>query len=389
MIKYPLATETWDEEELEAMKRVISSNRFSMGPEVENFEKGFANYFGSKYAIMVNSGSSANLLCIAALFFHSKYKLKKGDEVIVPAVSWSTTYAPLQQYGLKVKFVDIDLKTLNIDIKKLKEAVTEKTKLIFTVNLLGNSNDFDAIQEIIKGKNIILLEDNCESMGAKYKGKFLGTFGVMGTFSMFYSHHISTMEGGMIVTDDLELADILKSLRAHGWTRNISNESELHNKNEDTFYEMFNFILPGYNVRPLELEGAIGSVQLKKLENIVENRRENAKYFLGTFGELKSILIQKEIGESSYFGFSIIVKETSKFSREDLLRVFRKNNIECRPIVAGNFTRNSVIKYFDYEIHDTLKNADFLHENGLFIGNHHYDCKDKLKQIYKIIQELD
>ena len=214
MINYPLATDTWDDEEYKAINRVIESNRFTIGPEVEMFEKEFARYFGSKHAVMVNSGSSANLIAISALILSDKYDLNKGDEVIVPAVSWATTYTVLHQCGLKLRFVDIDLDTFNLDLNELKNAITGNTKAIFAVNLLGNPNDFDKLVSICNDNDLILIEDNCESMGAKYNGKYAGTFGVCGTFSTFYSHHMATMEGGMVLTDDDELNDIMKSIRS-------------------------------------------------------------------------------------------------------------------------------------------------------------------------------
>ena len=193
MKKYSLATTTWDNKEIEAIHRVIDSDFYSMGKEVKAFEEEFAKLFGSKYAIMVNSGSSANLIAVGALMFSKKYNLQAGDEVIVPAVSWATTYTPLQQYGLKLKFVDIDLDTLNLDLDEVEKAIGEKTKAIFAVNLLGNPNDFDRLLDICEKNNLILIEDNCESMGATYNNKQAGTFGVMGTFSTFFSHHIATM----------------------------------------------------------------------------------------------------------------------------------------------------------------------------------------------------
>lgn len=183
--KYTLATTTWDHAEYDAMQKVIKSEMFTMGPKVFDFEKQFAKYFSKKYAIMVNSGSSANLIMIAALRYSQKYSLNEGDEVIVPAVSWSTTYMPLQQYNLKLKFVDIDLDTLNFNLSALEEAITDDTKAIFAVNLLGNPNNFDEIERIIGNRNILLLEDNCESMGAKFNGKLAGGFGLMGSFSSF------------------------------------------------------------------------------------------------------------------------------------------------------------------------------------------------------------
>ena len=183
---YPLANSTWDQDEFDAMQRVIESSQFTMGERVKAYERGFADYQESRYAVMVNSGSSANLLMVAALFFKSTRPLKPGDEVIVPAVSWSTSYTPLHQYGLKLKFVDVDLETLNFDLDALESAVSENTRLIMAVNLLGNPNEFNRITEIIGGREIALIEDNCESLGAKFGGKKAGSFGVIGSFSSFF-----------------------------------------------------------------------------------------------------------------------------------------------------------------------------------------------------------
>ena len=373
--KFPLATASWGKEEIDAMQRVIASGMFTMGENVQAFERDFAQYVGSKHCVMVNSGSSANLLMVAALFYtkNPALKLKRGDEVIVPAVSWSTTYYPLYQYGLKIKFVDIDLHTLNYDLDQLKQAVTDKTRMIMAVNLLGNPNDFDRINQIIGGRNIVLMEDNCESMGAKFNGKHAGTFGVMASFSSFFSHHISTMEGGLIVTDDEELYHILLSLRAHGWTRNLPKHNHVcGTKSDDPFEEAFRFVLPGFNVRPLELEGALGVEQVKRLPQMIEERRKNGKLLQQTLANHPDILIQQEIGESSWFGFSLVIKPGSKLTREALLMKLNELGFECRPIVAGNFAKNEVVKYFDSEIHGRLKNAEQIDRSGLFVGNHHY-----------------
>ncbi len=373
--KFPLATASWGQEEIAAMQRVIASGMFTMGENVKACETSFAQYVGSKHCVMVNSGSSANLLMVAALFYtkNSALKLKRGDEVIVPAVSWSTTYYPLYQYGLKIKFVDIDLHTLNYDLDQLEMAVTDKTRAIMAVNLLGNPNDFGRIWQIIDGRNILLIEDNCESMGATYQGRQAGTFGVMGSFSSFFSHHISTMEGGLIVTDDEELYQILLSLRAHGWTRNLPKKNLVcSDKSDDPFEESFRFVLPGYNVRPLELVGALGIEQVKRLPKMVEERRKNGKMLQAALVDHPDILIQREIGESSWFGFSLVIRPDSKLTRKALVAKLNELGFECRPIVAGNFAKNEVVKYFDSEVHGTLKNADHIDQNGLFVGNHHY-----------------
>ena len=392
MTNYALASSTWDENEYRAIQKVIDSDMFTMGAKVAQYEKNFAEFFGSEYALMVSSGSTANLLMIASLFFTKNLdlKLKRGDEVIVPAVSWSTTYFPLQQYGLKVKFVDIDAETLNIDLDKLSDAITDKTRVIFTVNLLGNPNDFNRINEIIADKNIFILEDNCESMGATLDGKQAGTFGVMGTYSSFFSHHIATMEGGCIVTDDEELYHILLCIRAHGWTRNLPKFNKVTGKkSDDSFDEAFKFVLPGYNVRPLEMSGALGIEQLKKLPNFIETRRENAKLFQSLFGSHPYLSIQRETGESSWFGFSLIIKEGAPYNRSELVQLFAKNGIECRPIVTGNFLKNKeVLEYFDYEISGTLDAAEYLDKNGLFVGNHQNNIETEIKLLAEVLAEI-
>mgnify|MGYP000389152661 CR=1 FL=1 len=388
-IIYPLASPSWDNKEYDAMQRVISSGLFSMGKEVKLFEEQFAVYFGKQYAIMANSGSSANLLMIAALFFKKDNPLKKGDEVIVPAVSWSTTYMPLQQYGLKVKFVDIDLETLNFDLTALESAVTNNTKLILSVNLLGNPNDFNEINRIIGKKDIYLLEDNCESMGAEFDGKKAGAFGLMGSFSSFFSHHISTMEGGLVITDDIELYHIMLSIRAHGWTRNLPENNLVSGiKSKNPFDESFKFVLPGYNLRPLELSGAIGQEQLLKLDDFVSKRRKNAEVFQRVMSNIKGVIIQKEIGQSSYFGFSIVLDDQLKSHKNDLVDLLIQKGIECRPIVGGNFVKNPVIKYFEYTIHGNLINADKIDKNGFFVGNHHYDLEEQILYFGALLKEF-
>tara|TARA_B110000879_G_scaffold183021_1_gene241437 strand:+ start:106 stop:1275 length:1170 start_codon:yes stop_codon:yes gene_type:complete len=387
MNNYPLATSTWDHKELEAIQSVIDRDIFSMSDSVAQFEKDFAKFISRKYCVMVSSGSAANLIATAALFYTKNPMLKRGDEVIVPAVSWSTTYFPLHQYGLKLKFVDIDLDTLNYDLEALESSITDNTKMIMVVNLLGNPNNFDIINNLIKDKDIVIFEDNCESMGAEFKGKQAGTFGAVGTFSTFFSHHMGTMEGGFVSTDDEEIYHILLSLRAHGWTRNLPQKNQVSNKSDDWFEESFRFVLPGYNVRPVEMSGAIGIEQLKKLPLFLKQRRENAKIFVELFANHPNFIIQKDIDNSSWFGFSLIVRPESNLNRKDVISTLQENNIECRPIVTGNFTRNEVMKYFDYEVHEELKNADYLHDNGFFVGNGHSLLEGNIRNLYNILSK--
>lgn len=388
-MKYELALTSWNEDEKEVAKAVIDSGFTTMGKEVKEYEEMFAKHFSSKYCVMVNSGSSANLLAVAALFYTKNNPLKAGDEVIVPAVSWATTYYPLYQYGLHLKFVDIDLNTLNYDLEALKNAVTDKTRMIMVVNLLGNPNDFAKIKEIIGHRNIMLIEDNCESLGATFEGKYTGTFGRMGTFSSFFSHHISTMEGGMILTDEEELYQILLSTRSHGWTRILPKHNLVcSDKSDDLFVEQFRFVLPGYNVRPLEIMGAIGKKQLAKVNGFNDYRRQNAKYFKEKFADSKYFITQSEIGNSSWFGFAIILKENVPFTRKALLDYLASKEIDTRPIVAGNFTKNEVLKYFDYELAGEMKNADFIDSHGFFVGNHQFDIREKIDYLCNCITDF-
>lgn len=391
-MNYKLASSTWDDKEIQAIHRVIESDKFSMGDEVAKYEEEFANFFGSKYCVMVSSGSTANLLMIASLFFtkNKDHKLSRGDEIIVPSVSWSTTYFPLQQYGLKLVFVDIDKYSLNYDLDKLKLSISDNTRAILAVNLLGNPNDFNEINSIIEDKDIFLLEDNCESMGARFNDKYTGTFGLMGTFSSFFSHHIATMEGGCVVTDDEELFHILLTLRAHGWTRNLPKFNHVTGvKSDDFFEESFKFVLPGYNVRPLEMSGAVGIEQLKKLPNFIRNRIKNAELFKDLFSEHPYISIQSEIGISSWFGFSLILKENCPISRMEFVRELNKHKIECRPIVTGNFLKNKdVLTYFDYELICSNENAEYLEENGLFVGNHQVDITKEINFLDEVTKDV-
>jgi CDP-6-deoxy-D-xylo-4-hexulose-3-dehydrase len=386
MIKYPLASSTWDEKEIEAINGVIAKDMYTMGAGVKQFEEDFASYVNSKYAVMVNSGSSANLIAVAAMFFTKNPKLKRGDEVIVPAVSWSTTYYPLAQYGLKLKFVDVDLHTLNFDLEQLKNAVSDQTKMILAVNLLGNPNNFDAINEIIGDKDIILMEDNCESMGAEFKGKQTGTFGLVGTYSTFYSHHMATMEGGLIVTDDEEMYHVMICLRAHGWTRHLPKENHVSNKSDNAFEESFRFILPGYNVRPVEMSGVIGVEQLKKLPSFLDYRRKNAELFVSLFENHKDFYIQKNIDNSSWFGFSFIIKPESTLDRAEVVKKLEANQIDCRPIVTGDFTKNEVLKHFDYEIFGEMTNAQYLDKKGFFVGNHQVDLTQEIHHLFEVLK---
>ncbi len=386
-MKYSLSNDTWDNQEIEAAYKVIDSRLFTMGRNVKEYEKAFAQKFGAKYAVMSNSGSSANLLTMAALLYSGR--LVRGDEILVTAVSWSTTYFPISQMGFKLRFVDIDLGTLNVDVDALEAAITPATKAVMLVNLLGNPNEFDKIQKICDKYNLIMLEDNCESMGSTFNGKKAGTFGLIGSYSTYFSHHLCTMEGGVNVTDDEELYHYMLSIRSHGWTRHLPDDSKIYKKLNDPFYESFNFIMPGFNVRPLEIEAATGIEQLKKLDAFILQRRKNADLFKKRISEETSFLTQQEIGEASWFGFAIILPEDIKGKRDLFTDALRANDIEVRPIVAGNFARQKALKFLDYSIGGELKNADYIHDNGFFVGNHSIEMSENINLLIDVLKSVN
>jgi len=382
---YPLANSTWGPEEQQALQDVIASDRYTMGAKVRAYEEQFASHFGKKYAVMTSSGSTANLLALSALFYHPDFDIEKGDEIIVPAVSWSTTYFPVSQLGLKLRFVDIDPETLNIDLSKVSDAITPRTKAVFGVNLLGNPIEADKLRKICKDADIFLLEDNCESMGAKYDGEQAGAFGLFGTFSSFFSHHICTMEGGMVITDDRKLYDNMLSIRAHGWVRDLPEDTHLQ-VDDDPFVKQFRFVLPGYNLRPLEMEGALGTPQLAKLNGFVSERRKNGAYFQSLFADLDYLDIQSERGESSWFGFAMILKGPLQGQRSALVDAFKGAEIECRPIVTGNFLKNPVITHLEHSVATTMTAADNVDVNGIFVGNHHYPITAQIDRLFEVVQ---
>ena len=307
--------------------------------------------------------------------------------MMIGCISWATTFHPLHQYGLKLKFVDIDLETLNYDIEELKKAITPNTKMIVTVSVLGNPNYFDVIESLCKENDIILFDDNCESMGARYHGKYTGTSGLINTYSTFFSHHISTMEGGLIMTDDYEIYCLCKSLRNHGWTRDQDEDSPIFKRKEDDFFEAYRFILPGYNVRPGELQGALGLQQLKKLPDMLEQRRKNARYFQQKFINDKRFIIQKEVGESSWFSFTMIINPQSNVKREAVFAALKKADIGYRIITGGNFLEHDVIAYFDYEVTKS-SNASYAHNYGFFVGNAPKDMTQEIDLLEKALKDI-
>jgi CDP-4-dehydro-6-deoxyglucose reductase, E1 len=384
---YDLASSSWGEEEIAALHRVINGGQLTIGPNVRQFEEDFARKFGVHHALMVSSGSAANLVGLAALFYKKDRPLQRGDEVIVPSISWATTYYPLQQYGLRLRFVDVELESLNMDVAQLERALTPRTRMVVAVSILGNPAALDVLRAFCDRHALYLFEDNCESMGSSLNGQPCGTFGDINTFSTFFSHHISTMEGGVLATNDTELYHLARSLRAHGWTRDLPQDSTIFEKRDDDFFEAYRFILPGYNARPLELSGAVGIEQLKKLDRMVDIRRRNAALFESLFAGDERFIIQQERpgARSSWFSFTVILNPKLDMDRREVMRAMREADIGYRIITGGCFLRHDVVKYFDYDTVGEIVNANVAHDRGFFVGNHPRDLAPQIERFYQVL----
>ncbi len=375
MYKFPLIFNSFTEEDAKSIYDVFKSGNLTQGSITADYESSIASYFGSKYAIAVNSGSSANLLILSALLYsdHPINSLSPGDEILVPAVSWITTYSPIIQLGLVPKIVDIDPHTLNICPKSLLKAITPKTKCIFAVNLLGLPCDYNQLFSICSKYNLLLIEDNCESMGSIYNKKYSGTFGLMSSQSTYMSHHISTIEGGFILTDDEYMRDLTLSLRSHGWARDLSERSLLYkesraNESKEFLPSDFLFLLPGYNLRTTEINSILGLRQLSKLKSIVEERRYIScefKNILALYSDC--IYTQSDPYYSSCFGFPLISRNYNFLN--PLRKALQSAGFETRPIVTGNIMRHPVSRFFPKQ-DVPLSNADLIHTNGIYIGNY-------------------
>ena len=344
-----------------------------MGKKVKQFEEMFAQYLGCKYAVMVNSGSSANLLALSVLCNPLlTTSMKQGSEIITPAVTWATTVYPIANVGCVPVLVDVELETYNIDPAQARLAVTENTRAIVPVHLLGNPCAIDSIQDIAKEKNLFVVEDACESTGAEFLGQKVGTFGDMGTFSFYISHHISTIEGGMVVTNNEDYCEYLKAMRAFGWVRDLNRKKTLEGENPG-IDPRFLFYTYGYNFRPTEIQGAFGIHQIKKLDRFIIARRKNAAYWnrkLKPFADLLSLPQEGTDSRHVYFGYPVTIKPEAPFDRGDLVTRLESKGIETRPIMAGNMTEQPVMNHLKHRVVGDLRNSRLVMRRSFFFGNH-------------------
>ncbi|MHB1947011.1 MAG: DegT/DnrJ/EryC1/StrS family aminotransferase [Gammaproteobacteria bacterium] len=360
-------------DEIYAALETMLSTYTTMGKKVKIFENQYAEYTQSQYGVMSNSGSSANLLSVAALANPvTQDHLQAGDEVIVPTLSWSTTIWPIVQHNLIPVLVDCDINDLNLDLNKLEAAIGPKTRAIKLVHVYGNPCNMDGIMSLAKKYNLQVIEDCCEAMGATYDNKPVGSFGRIGNFSTFFSHHISTLEGGICVTNDFDLAETMRILRAHGWSR----EADEHKKYVDRYPEIdprFIFINTGYNLRPTEVNAAMGLYQLPKLNQYIDRRRQAAAFYQKHLSKYSDYFyLQQETPKSKHvwFGFTIVLKENTPFTLKEITSYLQSHGIETRPIIAGNLARHPVFNMLQHRIGGDLSAADAVMKRGFAIACH-------------------
>jgi len=384
-MKYPLLSNAFSESDILEGQKILKSKQITMSSKTKLFEKKFAEYIGSKFALMVNSGSSANLLALSLLTNPMRKKrLNPGDEVIVPVVCWSTSLWPIIQHGLKPVFVDIDLNNLNISLKELEKKITKKTKAIFCVHVLGLSADMLKLKRIANKNKLMIVEDTCESFGTKFKNKFLGTFGEAGTFSFYYSHQITSGEGGMIICNNKEDYEILLSLRSHGWAREKFIQKK-YKKNYSNLDPRFLFINSGYNLRPTEIQAAIALNQFKRKNIFKANREFNRNEIIKRVKSHKKFCNQinflnvEENISPSWFGLAIFIDKKYANKKSKYLKYLEEKGIETRPIISGNFVNQPAIKLYELnKKNEKFKNAQIIEDSGFFIGLHTKKINSKL-----------
>ena len=374
--KYSLLSDAFNEKDINEGINVLKSKKITISKITKNFEKYFAKKIGAKYALMTNSGSSSNLLALSALTNPLNIKkITPGSEVILPAICWSTSLWPIIQNNLKPIFVDVKIDTFNIDIDKIEKKITKKTKAIMIVHVLGTSTNMTKLMQLTKKYKLTLIEDTCESLGATYKKKQLGTFGRFGTYSFYYSHQITSGEGGMIVCNDSKDYNILKSLRSHGWSRDTLFHKNYSKKYKD-LDNRFLFIGPGFNLRPTEIQAAIAFNQFKRFNKMIKLRSDNRKKIINNLKKHKNwnnqfefVKIDKMI-KPSWFGLPILIKD-KKINKKKFLEKLTKKGIENRPIISGNFLNQPASKLYNFSFKkNDFKISDDIEKRGFFIGLH-------------------
>lgn len=388
-MRVKLHERAFGEEEIAAVVEALRSTNGTSGDKVREFERKFG-----ERAVLCNSGSSANLLAIAALTNPvTENRLMPGDEVIVSSLSWSTTVWPLVQHGLVPVIVDIDPETLNIDMDKAREAIGKRTRAIMPVHVYGNPCDMESLAEL-KASGMFVIEDCCEAMSATaYSNNFLskipvGSVGDISTFSFYFSHHMTMIEGGLVIAKTKELSDLLRILRAHGWVRDLDDATAYHAEHPD-IDPRFLFVNAGYNLRATELQAAMGLVQFKKMPDFLSQRRVIASGLRRVFAKYQDVLrVQKENGESSYFGFTVVVRQGATFTAKSLREHFERRGVETRSIICGNIARQPGMKLWPHRVVGGLRHADQVMQSGFSIGCHQNMTDESVEHVRVVLQEF-
>ena len=370
---YPLLEDPYRKKDLTSAIKVIKTGKITIGKHTINFERKFSKKINTNFSVMVNSGSSANLLALQCLINpYRKNRLKSGDSVLIPSVCWSTSLWPIIQSGLKPVFVDVDIKTLNLDLDDLSKKINKRTKALMLVHVLGNSTNMDKLMHILKKNKIILIEDTCESLGSKFKNKYLGTFGEFSSFSFYSSHQISSGEGGMVCCKNFDDYEIIKSLRSHGWSRDLKNAKKISTQNRH-LDSRFIFYNSGFNLRPTDVSAAIGYSQFKDMNKLINIRNINRNKIVSSLKQNPKInnnfyfIEPNKNTKPSWFGIPILIKNEN--NRKKFLYDLEKRGVETRPIISGNFLRQpSVIKYNLVNKKSKFHNSDIINNKGFFIG---------------------
>lgn len=377
-LHFPLVDSSYDNEEILGCISTLLGGQLTMGPQVRAFEHAFAKYLGVPHAVMVNSGSSANLLAFSALTNPVRGShLSRGDYVAVPAVCWSTSVWPIIQTGLIPVLIDVDPDTLNLSIASLRKALKKHPiRAVMMVHVLGNSTDMRELLALSEEHSFILVEDTCESLGSTHNRAHLGTLGSFGTFSFYFSHHMTTIEGGMIVTRTREDDDLLRCLRAHGWSREQSNRTAVEAANSD-IDPRFLFINVGYNLRPMEIQAAFGLAQIRRLDDMNRHRRDNTNRIRAAFRQhpLWNNQIRFPMPppglDPCWFGFPFIVDPSVNVEHRRFTKALLDQGVDTRPIVSGNMALQPALKLFNVDCSlGPFDGAQLIHERGLFIGCH-------------------
>ena len=368
---YPLVDNPYRKKDIIQAIKVLKSSKITSGPKTLEFQSKFSKKIKTNYSLLVNSGSSANLLAMQCLINpYRKKRLKQGDEILIPSLCWSTSLWPIIQSGLKPKFVDVEKETLNLDLNDLRKKISKKTKGIMLVHVLGNCTNMNELMNTIKKNNLILIEDTCESLGTTYKNKYLGTFGEFSSFSFYSSHQISSGEGGMVCCKYEEDYEIIKSLRAHGWSRGLKNEKKIA-KNNKQLDKRFIFYNSGFNLRSTDISASIGLSQFKDLDKFIKVRRANRNLIIRIFQKKKinnffNIINENKYVKTSWFGIPILISKNLK--RDKIINNLEKKGIETRPIISGNFLKQPSVKKYKLNKNVKMKNAEYINQKGFFIG---------------------